>query len=87
MPAAQCTQLLRTNWCTSNGTAAQSAVMYPVHPSEPQRTYNDSLFNELVTAEFLLTRGDFAFIGTGKQHLIHITNKPQLEFWPIATIH
>eukprot|EP01050_Picozoa_sp_SAG11_P006260 SAG11_NODE_478_length_9117_cov_6.916168_12_plen_351_part_00 len=64
VPAAQCLAALRTNWCTANGTSALSAVLYSVHPSEPARTYNNSAFNEQATAEFLLTRGNWSFLGT-----------------------
>lgn len=64
IPPTKCETLLRSNWCTANGTAAQSAVLYAVHPTEPSRTWNDSNFNELATAEFLLTRGNWSFMGT-----------------------
>ena len=62
--ADKCLNALRTRWCLANGTSAQSGVLYSVHPSEPGRTYNDSTFNELATAEFLLTRGNWGFMGT-----------------------
>lgn len=61
---ASCITTLRSDWCTPNGTSAMSAVLYAVHPAEPSRRYNDSEFNEQVTAEFLLTRGNWGFIGT-----------------------
>jgi len=59
VPPALCEAKLRENWCTSNSTAAMSAVLYAVHPAggdayahpaAPGRTYNDSNFNEQATA-------------------------------------
>jgi hypothetical protein len=60
---AVCANTLRTNWCSTNGTAAQSAVFYGVHPTV-LRQYNDSSLNEQLVAEFLLTRGNWSFMGT-----------------------
>ena len=64
VPPTQCESKLRENWCTSTSTASQSAVLFAVHPSEPGRLYNDTEFNEQATAEFLLTRGNWSFMGT-----------------------
>jgi hypothetical protein len=63
MAPSMCASVLRTNWCTSNGTAERSGVLYATHPTE-SRQYNDTNRNELVVAEFLLTRGNWSFIGT-----------------------
>ncbi len=54
--AEQCISILRKQFCTDAPEAWQFAHMYEVWPTDPN-------IGEQAVAEFLLTRGDFAWIG------------------------
>jgi len=57
--AEQCAETLRNQWCVPQPAEWLEAQRYAVTPSDAETRA------ESVTAEFLLTRGDFAWIGYG----------------------
>ena len=58
MTSKQCKSTLRSLYCTPRPPAWNVAQLYEVAP-------NDPLIGEGATAEFLLTRGDYAWLGYG----------------------
>lgn len=60
---AQCIAKLRTQWCRPNGTAAQSATFHGLTEAKVNDTAAGVAYAEQVVADFLLTRGNWSWLG------------------------
>ena len=59
----QCMAKLRTQWCRPNGTAAQSATFHGLTKAKVNDTAAGVAYAEQVVADFLLTRGNWSWLG------------------------